>query len=102
MERLFYYSRRSEKCQGAMVAGLELVGEVIEAGLELGNALGEAVAFGAGGEGLLPLDQTLCLSQLDTFVLFSHFLLLDLALQQSAQFAEPGMWHTCGNARTLQ
>jgi len=45
IELLFYCSRRGEKCQGAMVAGLELVGEVIEAGFELGDALGEAVAF---------------------------------------------------------
>jgi len=29
---------------------LDLVGQVIEAGFELGDALGEAVAFGAGGD----------------------------------------------------
>jgi len=52
MERLFYYSGRGGKCQGANLAGLELVGEVIEAGFELGDALGETVAFGAGGEAL--------------------------------------------------
>jgi len=43
VERLFYYSGRGGKCQGAILAGLELVGEVIEAGFELGDAVGEAV-----------------------------------------------------------